>query len=165
MGFEEGVPVPITVSTQVSSAGGDSPTVCLDLVIHLPEEIVAAAVAAERVETPLIVCCREADQARALSQQLLIAGVGSAVITGRTPIAELGRTLEAFALADFTVLLATDDLTTPWAAPTACTLLHADLPSLFSGPLLNVALRVRLSHVETVAEPLLVRLARSRQAC
>ena len=113
------------------TAAGPASTPADDLVVHFPEEIVAAAVEAERRGELLVVACREAAQARALSEMLLAAQVGSAVITGATRGLDLRQTLEAFGYADFTVLLATDDAMVGWQAPPACRrLLHADLPAV-----------------------------------
>jgi superfamily II DNA/RNA helicase len=147
--------VPITVSTEVSTSRADTPVVSVDLVVHLPEEIVAAAVAAERAERRVVVCCRESSQAEALGAQLLLAGVGSAVVTAATPVTELADTLQAFGFNDFTVLLVTDDLNYPWAAPEGTALMHADLPALYSGPLLLVAWRARLRPATSSGEGLL----------
>ncbi len=153
--------MPINVSTQVSTARADTPVVTVDLVVHLPEEIVAAAVAAERAEHRLLVCCRERTQAEALGGQLLIAGVGSAVVTAATPRTELAGTLEAFGFNDFTVLLVTDDVNYPWSAPEGTALMHADLPALYSGPLLLVAWRARLRRVTSSDSLLEAHLSRT----
>jgi hypothetical protein len=43
----------------------------------------------------------------------------------------------------------------PWAAPEGTALMHADLPALYSGPLLLVAWRARLRRATSSGEGLL----------
>lgn len=122
--------MPIQIAVSITTPEPSCPGVVSDFVVHFPEEIVAEAVQAERCGELVVVACRQACQAEALSRMLLSGGVGSAVLTARTNSFDLHQTLEAFGYADFTVLLVTDDMMTGWQAPPAChRLLHADLPA------------------------------------
>lgn len=122
--------MPIQIAVSIMTSEPSSPDVVNDFVVHFPEEIVAAAAQAERAGELVVVACRDAAQAEALSGMLLAGGVGSAILSARTNGFDLRETLEAFGYADFTVLLVTDDMMIGWQAPPACRrLLHADLPA------------------------------------
>ncbi|MFV0461379.1 MAG: hypothetical protein ACK5MT_21705 [Actinomycetales bacterium] len=140
--------MPITVSSTFTAAGTSSPVVSTDLVIHLPEEIVEVASQAEREDTRLIVCCRTAEQAKALSDRLLGAAIGSALLSRMSTRQEVTSTVEAFELGDFTVLLVTDDLHNPWQVDGEVALLHADLPALHGPVQVMTTLNARRQHVQ-----------------
>lgn len=141
------MPIQLSASISVTSSG---PTVVETFVVHLPEEIVVEASRAEACGALVLVYCRAADQARTLSDRLLSAGIGSAIIDGTTSAFDVRQALEAFSFADFTVLLATDDVPVAWRAPDQCgTILHADLPAIPGTRQFFATLRARRERTRT----------------
>lgn len=139
--------MPITVASNLTASGTTTPVVSTDLVIHLPEEILALANAADRDGTQIVVCCRSAEQAATLAEKLLAAAVGSAILSGGASPSQVRYTVEAFGYGDFTVLLTTDDLYHPWQVGDDVALLHADLPAPHGALQLMTAISARLAHI------------------
>lgn len=144
--------MPITLTSDLTAVGTTSPTVSTELVIHLPEEIVEAAREAEREGGRIVVCCRSGEQAGVLAEKLLIAELGSAVLTGQANRTDVSATIDAFNLGDFTVLLVADDLYNPWQVDSDVRLMHADLPAPYGAVQLLSAINTRLARIRaTVA--------------
>lgn len=141
--------MPLTVASNLTAAGTTSPTVSTDLVVHLPEEIVTEARAAEREQRGVVVCCRGLDQATMLADKILLADVGSAVLAPGTDREAVNAIVEAFGYGDFTVLLVVDDLGSAWQVSDDKVLLHADLPALHGSVQFMNALNVRRSRLRS----------------
>lgn len=140
------------MTSDLTVVGTTSPTVSTELIIHLPEEIVDAARHAERDGGRIVVCCRTAEQAGMLAEKLLIAELGSAVLTGQASRSDVNDTVDAFNLGDFTVLLVTDDLYNPWQVDSDVRLIHADLPAPYGAVQLMTAINTRRARIRaTVA--------------
>lgn len=146
--LREEAAVPITMSCNLTADGTTTPVVSTEIVIHLPEEIVAAVRQADRDGRAVVICCRGAEQAAQLAERLLAAGLGSGVLTGQARGEQVRATVEAFGYGDFTALLCTDDLYYPWKVSDAI-LLHADLPVPHGSLQLMTAINARRSRVST----------------
>lgn len=156
--------MPLRISSDLTAAGTTSPVVSTDLVVHLPDEIMAIAAQIEREGGRLLVCCRSADQAMSLADQLLEASVGSAVVTSALGADNLAATLEAFRFGDFTVLLVSDEVRHPFRVDAGVHLLHADLPTPHGGIQLMGALNNRRARLSSVEPPLIEAQRRSTPA-
>lgn len=139
--------MPLRVSSDLTAAGTRSPVVSTDLVILLPDEIVAVSADAERTADQVLVCCRTVEQASTLSDRLLEASVGSAVLGDHVGLDELAATLDAFRLGDFTVLLVSDGHPHLFQVGPHVHLLHADLPAPHGGIQLMSTLNRRRERV------------------